>query len=150
MTAYNDGVTPGNPQGSSGVWYIDPVLLLELDNTAASPAYSGALDDATCLGVEAAAAARKIVVDKEAGHTSHGWRCHSTLSLAGIKLSFIRGAHSDLAAIAAVFCRNNGAALGPQAARRARSTSPSAEQTRPMGSAAWLTRTSTISHPCGP
>ena len=50
--------------------YIDPVLILELDEEqAAGVKYSGAVLDSTCLSPAAAAAKRTITVDKEEGTT---------------------------------------------------------------------------------
>ena len=53
-------VVDADPAGSQGVWYIDPVLLLELDHAEPSPGYSGAVAPETCLSAAAAAETREI------------------------------------------------------------------------------------------
>ena len=59
-------VVGGDPSGSSGVWYIDPVLVLELDPLADSSApetlYSGALEVGSCKPFAANDTARSVVV----------------------------------------------------------------------------------------
>ena len=75
--ALNDGaahtfsfdVVDGDPPKSSGVWYIDPVMILELDHDATAARYHGAVDPATCLTSVAAAAQRTVRVDRELGTT---------------------------------------------------------------------------------
>ena len=69
-------VVDGDPPKASGVWYIDPVLILQLDHdlhlgeAEAGPAgYSGAVDDSTCLSPAAAATRRVVQVDPEIGST---------------------------------------------------------------------------------
>jgi len=63
-------VVDGDPPRSSGVWYIDPVLIYELDTATPSPEYSGAVTDASCLDPAAAAKKRVISADPETGITS--------------------------------------------------------------------------------
>ena len=65
---FSFNVVDGDPPKSSGVWYIDPVLILELDS-APGARYSGAVDGASCLSPSAVAAQRVVRVDGETGST---------------------------------------------------------------------------------
>ena len=63
-------VVDADPARSSGVWYIDPVLILELDDTPGAASYSGAVTEASCLSPSAAARKRVVKADPESGTTS--------------------------------------------------------------------------------
>ncbi len=66
---FSFNVIDGDPPKSSGVWYIDPVLIAELEQKDTNARYSGSIDSSTCLNPSAAAARRIIKVDKEGGST---------------------------------------------------------------------------------
>ena len=65
---FSFNVVDGDPPKSSGVWYIDPVLIVELEQDTDAK-YSGSIDPSTCLSPSAAAAKRTVKVDKERGST---------------------------------------------------------------------------------
>ena len=67
---FSFNVVDGDPPKSSGVWYIDPVLILELELQDTDASYSGSIDPKTCLSPSAAAATRTLKVDREGGSTS--------------------------------------------------------------------------------
>eukprot|EP01043_Picozoa_sp_COSAG02_P009358 COSAG02_NODE_316_length_24889_cov_9.418556_6_plen_526_part_00 len=66
---FSFNVIDGDPPKSSGVWYIDPVLIVDLELQDTDARYSGSVDPSTCLSPSAAAAKRNVKVDKERGST---------------------------------------------------------------------------------
>jgi hypothetical protein len=66
---FSFNVVNGDPAKSSGVWYIDPVLVYELDTVNPLATYSGALTSDSCLDPAAARKVRDIKVDKAGGTT---------------------------------------------------------------------------------